>query len=362
MLKKNKTKMLLSSLIILLPMLFGIIMWKDLPDMMTTHWGTGCSADGFSPKAFAVFGLPGLLLATHIFCIIFTLLDKQQRKQNPKVLGMVFWILPVLSLTVNGIMYRSALGFDVDVMLIISILMGAMFLLIGNYLPKARQNRTLGIKITWTLHNEENWNKTHRLAGKLWVAGGAILLLGVFLPLEAMLWLLLSVITTMTAIPIAYSYSVYRQHQKQGIVYAAAPRSKTEKITVRISAVLISVLLIGLAAVMFTGDIEVSCEDTSFRINASYWADLEVDYSDVDTVFYRKDLDVGIKTNGFNSAKLLMGVFQNEEFGAYTLYAYTGATEFVVLTSGEKTLVIGMRDTKDTQALFDTISEKIGGK
>lgn len=111
---------------------------------------------------------------------------------------------------------------------------------------------------------------------------------------------------------------------------------------------------------MFTGNIEVHCEDTSFTINATYWSDLEIDYSEVDTIEYRKDLDVGVRTNGFGSARLLMGIFQNDEFGSYTLYAYTGAKEFVVLTSGTKTLVIGMNDVEDTQAIYDTMLEKIG--
>lgn len=61
---------------------------------------------------------------------------------------------------------------------------------------------------------------------------------------------------------------------------------------------------------MFTGNIEVHCEDTSFTINATYWSDLEIDYSEVDTIEYRKDLDVGVRTNGFGSARLLMGIFR----------------------------------------------------
>ena len=112
--------------------------------------------------------------------------------------------------------------------------------------------------------------------------------------------------------------------------------------------------------VIVSGNIEVHCEDTSFTINATYWSDLEIDYSEVDTIEYRKDLDVGVRTNGFGSARLLMGIFQNDEFGSYTLYAYTGAKEFVVLTSGTKTLVIGMNDVEDTQAIYDTMLEKIG--
>ena len=239
-------------------------------------------------------------------------------------------------------------------------LWGMSTICMGNYLPKVKQNRTLGIKVSWALNNEENWNKTHRLGGKVWVVGGLIMLFSVFLPLTAMVWIMVCVIAVMVIVPIVYSYYIYKQHQKEGIVYTTPPRSKAEKIAIRISSIIVPIILIGVAVLMFTGNIEVHCEDTSFTINATYWSDLEIDYSEVDTIEYRKDLDVGVRTNGFGSARLSMGIFQNDEFGSYTLYAYTGAKEFVVLTSGTKTLVIGMSDVEDTQAIYDTMLEKIG--
>ena len=54
-----------------------------------------------------------------------------------------------------------------------------------------------------------------------------------------------------------------------------------------------------------------------------------------------------------------MGIFRNDEFGSYTLYSYTGAKEYIVLTSGEKTLVIGMSDTEETQEIYDAMIEKV---
>lgn len=359
MFKKNKLNIVISSVIILLPILFGIIMWNDLPDIITTHWGADGNADGFSGKAFAVFGLPVILLALHFVCLLFTLMDKKQKEQNPKALGMIFWIIPMISLFASGITYRAAFGKEFAMELFMPALLGAMFIFMGNYLPKVKQNRTLGIKISWTLHNEENWNKTHRLGGKVWVVGGLIILFSVFLPLRAMVWILVCVMVAMMVIPVVYSYCIYKQHQKEGIVYTTLPRSKAEKNAVRISAIIVPIILIGVAVLMFSGDIDVRCGDTSFVIDATYWTDLEVDYSEVDTIEYRKDLDVGVRTNGFSSARLSMGTFRNNAFGSYTLYAYTGAKEFVVLTSGTKTLVIGLNDVENTQAIYNAIQEKV---
>ena len=360
MLKQNKLKVIISSVIILLPALFGIIMWNDLPDIMTTHWGADGNADGLSGKVFAVFGIPVMLLVFHFVCLLLTSLDKKQKDQNRKALGIIFWILPAVSLFVNGIMYRAAFGKEVDFAFFMPVLLGAMFIFMGNYLPKIKKNRTLGIKLYWTLNNEENWNKTHRLGGKVWVVGGLILLLSVFLPLKVMVWAAVCVIAAVVIIPTVYSYSIYKQHKKEGIVYAEVSQSGAEKIALRITAVIVPIILLGVALLMFTGNIEVKCEDTALTINATYWTDVEINYSEIETVEYRKDLDVGVRTSGFGSPRLSMGIFQNDEFGSYTLYSYTGAKEHIVLTSDGKTLVIGMSDTKETQAIYEAMIEKVG--
>ena len=119
-------------------------------------------------------------------------------------------------------------------------------------------------------------------------------------------------------------------------------KSGAEKIALRTTAVIVPIILLGVAILMFTGNIEVKCEDTALTIDATYW------------------LDVGVRTSGFGSPRLSMGLFQNDEFGSYTLYSYTGAKEHIVLTSGEKTLVIGMSDTDETQAIYEALIEKVG--
>lgn len=359
MLKENKFKVILSSVIILLPTLFGLIMWNELPDMMTTHWGADGNADGFSAKPFAVFGLPVMILALHLIGLLFTAKDKNQKGQNKKALNIIFGIAPLISLFSNGMVYAIAFGKSFNFVLLMPVLLGIMFVFIGNYLPKVKQNRTLGIKVSWALNNEENWNKTHRLGGKVWVVSGLVMLFSIFLPQAAMVAIMVCAIIAAVVIPIVYSYCIYKRHQKEGIEYVDAPSGKAEKIAVRITAVIVPIILAGVAVFMFTGDIEVHCEDTAFRIEATYWEDIEIDYSEITVLVYREDFDVGIRTNGFGSARLSMGTFQNDEFDSYTLYAYAGAEEYIVLEIGEKTLVIGMRDADETRELYQSILAKM---
>ena len=60
-LKEYKWKILLSTVLTMLPMLIGLLLWDRLPDVITTHWGADGVADGFSGKAFAVFAMPAIL-------------------------------------------------------------------------------------------------------------------------------------------------------------------------------------------------------------------------------------------------------------------------------------------------------------
>jgi len=360
MLKENKFVSILSSVVILLPTLFGLIMWNELPNTMATHWGADGNADGLGTKPFVVFGLPVMLLIIHLVCLLFTALDQKQKDQSKKALRIIFWIIPVVSLFANGIVYAAAFGKAFDFALLIPALLGIMFVFVGNYLPKIRQNRTLGIKISWALNNEENWNKTHRLGGKVWVICGLAILFSIFLPQTAMVPIATCAMIAVAVIPIVYSYYLYKKHQKEGIAYVDAPRGKAEKIAVRITAVIVSIILMSAAVFMFTGNIEVHCEDTSFRIDATYWTDLEVDYSEIDNLAYHENFDKGVRTNGFGSVRLSMGTFQNDEFGSYTLYAYTGIQEYIVLEVGEKTLVIGMKDADETREIYQSILAKMG--
>lgn len=360
MLKENKWKIILSSIMILLPILFGLIMWDALPDIMTTHWGADGNQDGYSEKVFVVFGLPVILLMGHFICLYFTFRDKKQKNQNKKALGIIFWIIPIISLFTSGIIYAVAFGKELSFGLIVPGMLGILFVFIGNYLPKIKQNRTLGIKIAWTLNNEDNWNKTHRLGGKVWVIGGFIMLFSVFLSPVAMVSVFVCVMIVMIIIPIVYSYSIYKKHKKEGIKYDVPPKSKSEKIASIITVIIVSAIMIGTAILMFTGNIEVRCGETDLRINADYWRDVKVQYSEIDTVSYREDLNIGIRSNGFGSARLSMGIFQNDEFGYYTLYAYTGAEEFMVISSGDKILVIGMKDPHETQKIYDAVLQKSG--
>ncbi|MDA6215520.1 SdpI family protein, partial [Escherichia coli] len=77
--------------------------------------------------------------------------------------------------------YLIALGVDFSIEIFISALIGVFFIVLGNYMPKLQQNYTIGIKLPWTLNSEENWNRTHRLGGKLYIVMGIAMILMSFI-------------------------------------------------------------------------------------------------------------------------------------------------------------------------------------
>ncbi len=208
MIKKNLKVLIITSLVILLPMLAGLILWNQLPDRMPTHWNAAGEVDGWSSKPFSVFGLPLILLAVQWLCMLGTAADPKKENHPEKILHMVLWIIPVLSVILHTVTYAVALGKQVRMEVVMPVFMGILFAVIGNYMPKCKQNYTIGIKIPWTLNSEENWNKTHRFAGWVWTVGGFVIMLTGFF---GGFWIFLGIVLIMVLAPLSYSYLLHRK-------------------------------------------------------------------------------------------------------------------------------------------------------
>ena len=206
--KNHKALLFLTSLCILLPVCAGAALWGRLPDRVPTHFNFQGVADGWSGKPFAVLGLPLILLGFHLLCAFAVFHDPKEKNLNRKILSLTLWICPAVSLFVAAMIYPNALGYDMDVNFFALLLTGALFVVVGNYLPKCRQNYTVGIKLPWTLADEDNWNRTHRLAGPLWVAGGLLMIVSAFIH-AASVWVLVGAVTVAGIVPVIYSAGLY---------------------------------------------------------------------------------------------------------------------------------------------------------
>jgi len=211
--KYSRTQLIITSVVILIPIVIGLLLWNKLPERMVIHWNGSGEPDGWSSKWFAVFGMPLILFVAHWGAIFFTTHDPKNKNQNSKLFDIIILLMPITSLEFCSATYAIAMGRDVNINFLAGIFLGIVFVLVGNYLPKCKQNYTIGIKIVWTLHDEENWNKTHRFAGKLWVIGGVVVLATAFISFERFLYVLLPLTVIMTSAPILYSYIHFKKEK-----------------------------------------------------------------------------------------------------------------------------------------------------
>ena len=125
---------------------------------------------------------------------------------------MILCICPVVSLVCGASVYGAALGLgSFSSPRIMFFLLGVMYIVVGNYLPKCRQNYTVGIKVPWTLNSEENWDRTHRFSGKLWIIGGLVLVIAVVVPMMQTATVFTVVTLGITTVPCLYSFLLYRK-------------------------------------------------------------------------------------------------------------------------------------------------------
>ena len=210
--KTNKTLLTVTSTVTLFPILWGVMIWSQLPNQIPIHFNFAGQANSFSSKLLAVIGLPIFLLLVHLFVIFVTSRDPKNQTMNEKMGKVIYWLTPIVSLSLSYLIYSKALGSTTNPSIFVSALLGLIFVMMGNYMPKLKVNHTVGIRLPWTLQSEDNWHKTHRLAGKLSVLGGLIPLLEAGIQF-AVPYVMGIVILTLVLIPILYSYQLSRKNR-----------------------------------------------------------------------------------------------------------------------------------------------------
>ena len=205
---KDKKRLIITTLVCLLPIVYGLAIYDALPDMVPTHWGADGEINGYSSKAFAVFGMPIFLAFINVICNVAIMADPKKVNHSDKMKAIVAWFIAILSLVMVPMCLVAAQGIAIDISFIVSLIVGVVFLVIGNYLPKCKRNYTIGIKLPWTLDSDENWNRTHRLAGYVWTVGSILFIIAAFLG-KGMLILPITIL--MAVIPSIYSFILYRK-------------------------------------------------------------------------------------------------------------------------------------------------------
>ena len=303
------------------------------------------------------------MLAAHWLVLLITFSDRRNREnQSRKAVRLIFWIMPAVSLLTGGVTALLQRGVQSASTLSTAMAMGfgLLFIVLGNYMPKFRQNSFMGIRVKWTLESEANWNATHRMGGKVWVAGGFACLAGAMLPIQAMGVVFPLVLAAVALAPIVYSY-YYSKTQPAAEKTVSAPLPLWQKRAARLIVAAVAVIAVW---AFLAGSAKIVYDDASFTVEASGWQDLTLSYSDIAAVDYLPAEEVpegGIRTYGLGNLRVSFGHFSNEAYGDYIRYTYDSCRDCVRLTTaGGRTVLLNGPDQAATRAIFDQLRARTG--
>lgn len=199
----------------------AIVVYPGLPEYIPTHWNAAGEVDGYMPKSWGV----GVVLGIPVFLF---LLMKLIPVISPKghgvesfaaVMNVLQVVLVAFGCFVAVLVMLAATGVDVRMNKMIFGGIGILFLVIGLCLGRVKKNNFVGFRTPWTLSNEEVWERTHRLGGRLFMLAGLIMFSGAFLPLKVG-WVIAAVIG-LTLYPVVYSYLLHRRLTRDRVSDAA---------------------------------------------------------------------------------------------------------------------------------------------
>ncbi|MFA5080836.1 MAG: SdpI family protein [Candidatus Paceibacterota bacterium] len=205
-------------LFVALVVISSFYFYSHFPNIVPTHWGISGEVDGWGSRNTA-FIIPAIIIGMYLMFLLLPFIDpkKEKYEQFTKPYHVFKNILILFMAVMYFVASFAALGYDLPVGTIIPVMVGLLFVIMGNYMSKIKRNWFIGIKTPWTLSSEEVWNKTHRFGGKMFIFGGILMAIEPFLPVVSRLPVFIFTIIILSFGTMGYSYLVYLKEKKNNI-------------------------------------------------------------------------------------------------------------------------------------------------
>lgn len=197
---------------------FSAAVFDRLPERMAIHWGLSGEPDGYGSRWFGALLLPvvslgmwGLLLAVPKLDPRSANIEKFRESYDVLIIAVIA-VMCALHVGVVG----SALGWPLAVAQLAPMSIGALFVVLGNLLPRFRSNFFIGIRTPWTLSSESVWAKTHRVGGYLMVLIGLLLFVSGLMGSARWLFVAIAGSSTLVIVVLVYSYVLWRAERDVG--------------------------------------------------------------------------------------------------------------------------------------------------
>ncbi len=203
--------------LLIISLVAGFFFYQKFPDKTIVHWNFAGEADGWAPKFFASFIIPLEMSLMYLFLLFMPMMDpKKERytefKKTYHLLKNYFVLFFTLIFFASSLVNLS---YNINIGLVVTVGVGLLFMMIGNYMSKIKTNWFMGIRTPWTLSSEEVWNKTHRFGGKIFMLAGLLMMFITFLPELLLLPTFIFIVVGITLGTFIYSYVIYLKEQKK---------------------------------------------------------------------------------------------------------------------------------------------------
>lgn len=205
--------------------MLGVAVWiyPHLPAQTPTHWDTQGNVNGWMPRFWAA-AVPVLLqVGIAVLTPLLPYISPRKFEIGPfaRVYGLLMLAIQGALLVIGAAALLAGAGYHVPIPMIATISVGALLMVIGNYMGKFRKNFFVGIRSPWTLASSAVWERTHRLAGWLFVLAGLASIVAGLMRLAAG-WLI-AIVLAAGLVPYVYSYFIYRRLEGRPHVRGGSP-------------------------------------------------------------------------------------------------------------------------------------------
>ncbi len=200
-------------LLLIAPFVASAILWDDLPEVVPTHFNAAGEADDWGPKWINAIMIPSIGLGIYLLLIFLPSIDpKKKIRSVQKPIAAIRIFMSLFMIGIYAFVMAASLGKTANISVYVQMAVGALLVIVGNYINSVKPNYFIGIRTPWTLESPEVWKRTHRLGSKLWIIGGIIFLIFPWLGFTTgSEYFVIILVSILAGVPLIYSFIIYKQ-------------------------------------------------------------------------------------------------------------------------------------------------------
>jgi uncharacterized membrane protein len=210
------TKEIITWIIVLVPFVYLGLVWNELPERVPVHFNVKGEADGWAGKTALIGIIFFTTVALNLLLLIIPAIDpKRKLAYMGSKYHQLRFIHVIFMAALSMFIIYNAINQDTFQLNILFILLGGLFVALGNYFQAIKPNYFIGIRTPWTLESETVWRKTHRLGGIIWIASGLMMIVLALFPDSGIRQaLFLTTVAIMVVVPVTYSFIEFKKEQR----------------------------------------------------------------------------------------------------------------------------------------------------